>query len=56
MRTKMTNELVCPHCGAIQEQLYKLPESKVVECQKCKKKFEYEIHIFFSTWKEKEYD
>ncbi len=50
MRTKMTNELVCPHCGAKQE-IYRLPESKITECQKCKKKFEYKIHIFFSTWK-----
>ena len=57
MRTKMTNELVCPHCGAIQD----MSDVKIfsedncrdrnISCENCEREFKYEVHVFYSSWK-----
>ena len=54
MRTKMTNELVCPYCGATYDKdeiEYSKKISNEMKCEKCGKIYEYDVHVFYSSWK-----
>ncbi len=53
MRTKMTNELVCPYCGAIQDmsEVSIFSNDKIIECEECDREFEYDVHVFYSSYK-----
>lgn len=53
MRTMMTNELICPYCGHIHKGSLFF-DNKKIKCGKCGKTYEYDVHIFYSTWKEGE--
>ncbi len=60
MRTMMTNELICPYCGAVQD----MDDVKIfsedncrdrnISCENCDKEFEYEVHVFYSSKKKGE--
>lgn len=60
MRTTMTNELICPYCGAIQDmnEVNIFSEDncrdRVIPCEVCEKEFEYEVHVFYSSKKKEE--
>ena len=50
----MTNELICPYCGATynkDEIEYSKKVSNEMKCEKCGKIYEYEVHVFYSSWK-----
>ncbi len=56
MRTKMTTEIVCPHCGARQErgirniEVYSITYTET-ECEYCGKEFLFKVNIFYSSKK-----
>lgn len=56
MRTKMTTEIVCPHCGAKQKRVIRFIEVYTVsyteiECENCGKEFLFKANIFYSSKK-----
>ena len=56
MRTKMTTEIVCPHCGTRQErgirniEVYSITYTET-ECENCGKEFLFKANIFYSSKK-----
>ena len=57
MRTAMTNELICPYYGAVQDmsEVNIFSEDncrdRVIPCENCDREFEYEVHVFYSSKK-----
>ena len=56
LRTKMTNKLVCPYCGAIQERGLRSIENYSGiyfenKCENCEKDFLFKVNIFYSSKK-----
>lgn len=57
MKTIKVNELICPYCGAIySEKEIDFEENKDNEmiCKNCGKTYNYNVRIFYSSWKKED--
>ena len=53
IRTKMTEDPICPYCGHIHKGLIFFG-NKELKCQKCGKIYKYDFYVFYSSWKKEE--